>query len=728
MRFADDRCQGGYALLVMMLVLIGVGGLVASDFSRDVRARAEHERFLHNQRVLKEAKRALLMYAYNYPDIAVPAGRRGPGRLPCPDADNDGVPEVLADCSNAGPVPLVGRFPWAANGMNLYDLRDADGQRLWYAVSANFDFADDDLINAGTDGTITIHDQNDNLLYGEIDDRVAAVIIVAGPPIERAGVGQDRSIANTDDPDDAVADTDPGIVNPTNYLDLFPGRDNADFDNAAGSTDGFILGPIYDASGDVIVNDQFILITADEVTRVAQRRALDDYRTAIAAWQETVWANPADRRYPWLNDYDDIVAPDLDIYEVDPAGDSAGRVPVLNYFEDHDSHRVIMDLLIDYNLAFNLTDIGPDGGGYVDAFDSTISGPRQLDIRNAYVSVTQLEPGGANNRTDDRITLRSDASLGAVATNLVTPPIPPQRLYFWDGCAGGSCGPPQTTWQLCAPPATSETDCAMQDAPPYNFNAWTGDWANHADIRIRFVELRYDIDAEFEIGLNLSPPLTFNPNPPADPVPPGAGTNARRVYGIDGLISGAYLNRAIDEDEVAGEDADFIEIAVVRCEQDNFVGDNYNVPSSNPDGNSYDCSGDITLDDTPVLTQFDITVDYYPELPVWVSQNLWNDTILFAYAPDFAPTGDGNCLAPPTCLTVDHDFDGGSTTVFSLLVGANDHPGTVVPNPPLDPGLIGIFEGPNDVPGEEGAGGSPDAAYDANPTGGDDTLLIVNGN
>lgn len=721
MRLADNRRQEGYALLLMMLALIGVGGLVASDFSRGVTERAEHERFLHNQRVLKEAKRALLMYAYNYPDIAVPAGRRGPGRLPCPDADNDGVPEVLADCSNAGPVPLVGRFPWAANGMNLYDLRDADGLRLWYAVSANFDFADDDVINAGTDGTITIHDQNDNLLYGNSDDRVAAVIIAAGPPIERAGVGQDRSIANTDDPDDAVADTDPGIVNPTNYLDLFPGRDNADFDNAAGSTDGFILGPIYDASGDVIVNDQFILITADEVTRVAQRRALDDYRTAIAAWQETVWANPADRRYPWLNDYDEVVAlGNLDFYQTLPAGDNAGRVPVLNYFADHDSHTAIMDLLINYNVTLNLTDTGPDGGAYVDALSAAVEGPRQLDIQNAYVSVTQREPGGADNRTDDLITLRSDASLGAVATNLVTPPIPPQRLYFWDGCA--SCDLPQTTWQLCAPPATIETDCAMEDAFPWNFEPYTN-WPDHADIRIRFVELEFSIDAEFEIGLDLS--QAFNPNPPADPIPPGAGANARRVYGIAALIPGpGYLDRAIDEDEIAGEDADFIQIEVGRCEQDNAVFTEYNVPSFDPDSGSYDCIGDITLEDAPVLTQFDLEADYYPELPVWASQNRWNDTILFAYAPDFAPTGNGDCQLWPPCLTFDHDFDGASTTVFSLLVGANDHPGSVAPAPP-NPGIAGIFEAPNNVPQEEAAGGSPDALYDANPAASDDTLLIV---
>ncbi len=304
-------------------------------------------------------------------------------------------------------------------------------------------------------------------------------------------------------------------------------------------------------------------------------------------------------------------------------------------------------------------------------------------------------------------------------TTLVSPPNFTRTLYFWDGCA--TCDLPSTTWQLCQAPATSETDCARDDNPPHNPEPFDTSWTNHADIRIRFVRLRFDVDAEFDLGLDFSQATVDNP-----PIAPTAAASSRRVTDIQALLLGpglpTYIDSAIDEVGAAGQDVDFIHIEMETCEQDNFVGDNYNVPSFNPDASSYDCGGDITLDDTPVVNQFDVTADFYPELPVWVRNNFWNDAIVFAYAPDFAPTGTADCLvtAPP-CLTVNNDFDGSTATNFALLVGANDQPGNVAQ-------LAGIFEGANDVPGEDGGAGTPDAIYDANPPGGNDTLLIVNEN
>lgn len=702
-----NRKQSGFMLLLMIVVLMGLGGVVAASFTQQAKQNSEQHRYLHNQRVLKEAKQALLMYAYNYPNIVAD---RGPGRLPCPDADNDGVPEVLANCSNIGPVPIVGRFPWAANGLNFYDVRDASGERLWYAVSSSFDNADNDQINTGSVGTISVHDQNNRMLYDNGVNGIAAVIIAPGPEINRGIVQQDRNVLNGDDPEGVVADTDPGIINPVNYLDLFGGRDNADFDNTAGSTDGFILGPIYGPNGDLIVNDQMILITTEEVTRMAQRAALETYRDEIAAWQATVPWGVDPVAYPWLNDYDDVVAlGDLDLYDVVPGGDSAGRVPFLNYFEDHDSHTVVMDLLIDYDVDFNLTDIGVDGGGYMDEFDNAF-GLQQLSVQNAYVSVIQQEPGGVNNSTDNLGTLRSDADLAATATVLVSAPTITRTLYFWDGCGG--CFEGADGWELCALPATNEGDCARTPAGGA-FLAFTGDWDDHADIRIRFVRLDFNIDAEFEIGLDYAQALVQTP-----PTAPTNLVNARRVTGIQALIND--MARHIDEDGAAGEDVDFIHIEVDACEQDNFVGSNYNVPSFNPDGDSYDCAVDIDLNDVPVVNQFDVTLDYYPELPVWVRNNRWNDSIVFAYAPDHVPQGGGDCTVTAPCLTVNNDFDGSSNLNIALLVGANAQPANVGD-------LVNIFDLPNNVPQEAG-GGLSDGIYDANPTAGDDTLLIVSEN
>jgi len=170
--------QFGYALLVFMLAIMGAGGLLLVGFSEGMLDAAESKKFEHNKRVLKEAKQALLQSAYNYP---VTNNGFGPGRLPCADTDNDGIP-------NCGST--FGRLPWAQQNLNLYDIRDADGQRLWYAVSSSFR-PQAGSINSDTSGTITLRDQLGNVIYdgsnpgGLTQYGIAAVIIAPGAPIVR---------------------------------------------------------------------------------------------------------------------------------------------------------------------------------------------------------------------------------------------------------------------------------------------------------------------------------------------------------------------------------------------------------------------------------------------------------------------------------------------------------------------------------------------------------------
>ena len=387
--------QNGYALLLMLLTLMGVGGVVASNFTQSAREDVERQRYLHSQRVLKEAKHALLMYAYNYPAIAL----RGPGRLPCPDTDNNGqpgsvaVPPPVANCGGIA-TPDVGRFPWLANGIDFDQaLLDADGERLWYAVSSSFDYADDDVVNPDAFGTITIFDSNNQRVYdGSLNipgEGIAAVIIAPGAEIDRAGVPQDRN-------------ADP--LDPANYLDLAGGRDNAAFQNSD-ANDGFILGPVLGPNGNVISNDQMILVTADEIIDMARRATLETYRDSIDAWQTAVGANV----YPWLHDYELIN--DLEVYHVDPVDpntDSAGRVPYMTYYTDRDSHTLITDLRITYGLEMNLNDTGPDGGNYLDAFDNALSGA-QLQIQDANLSFLQENwPNTLNNIGDNDATMVVD--------------------------------------------------------------------------------------------------------------------------------------------------------------------------------------------------------------------------------------------------------------------------------------------------------------------------------
>jgi len=83
---------------------MGIGGVVIAGFTQDAKQKVDHEKYLHNKRVLAEAKQALLQFAYNYPTT----NQRCPGRLPCADTDNDGTPDTAI-----GPCRQMGRKHWA---------------------------------------------------------------------------------------------------------------------------------------------------------------------------------------------------------------------------------------------------------------------------------------------------------------------------------------------------------------------------------------------------------------------------------------------------------------------------------------------------------------------------------------------------------------------------------------------------------------------------------------
>lgn len=302
--------QSGFTLLLFVIVLLGIGGTVLAGYMENISKQVSKSRNQHNKDVLEQAKQALLMYAYRYPSIA----GRGPGRLPCPDTNNTGTPNP--PCQG---LDIVGRFPWDANGMDFNDVRDSDGERLWYAVSNTFDNnLPATVINSDSVGTITLFDQNGNLIYDGAVAGIAAVIIAPGAQINN----QDRSVANADDPEGTVADTDPGIVDPANYLDAFNGFDNSAFaDGGNLNADGFILGPVFNpAQNSFVINDQIVVITTRELVDVAEKSVLDTYKRAINGYRINTSGI-----YPWL---DDFTTTDLTVYDAD-INTIHGRVPAV---------------------------------------------------------------------------------------------------------------------------------------------------------------------------------------------------------------------------------------------------------------------------------------------------------------------------------------------------------------------------------------------------------------
>ena len=295
------------ALLVMGALAFLVGQLQAASMRRD--------QDLATLQALAQAKEALIAYAVT---VKLNSGAKRPGDLPCPDLNNDGLKE--GSCGNAAGTTFqagrLGRLPWL--DLDLPDLRDASGERLWYAVSNSFKENTRTLVlNSDTRGTITVRDANGNIIFdGSAANGVVAVIIAPGPPLTRQdGLQQDRSAANINDP--------------RHYLDniavggsIVAAEDNADFDETGTLTNGFFSGPVRDAGGTVIANDRIMVITRDEIMAALEKRVVAEVRNCLTNYADDA-ANGG--RYPWAASLATSAAGNY----ADTAGALFGRVPNL---------------------------------------------------------------------------------------------------------------------------------------------------------------------------------------------------------------------------------------------------------------------------------------------------------------------------------------------------------------------------------------------------------------
>lgn len=301
---ATSRHQRGAVMMVMLVILImGTAAFLVGELSR-IAPRLERDK--RTAEALSQAKEALIGYAASV-DLSDPyAYSPRPGNLPCPDFSNNGTAALT--CSGSA----LGRLPWKTLG--LPDLRDGSGERLWYAVSSNFRKlssgtpcstpGDPDCLNSDTPGTITVRDSGGAITYdGSASKGLAAVIIAPGNVLQRTDKAslQDRSTAGENTPD--------------NYLDIALGEDNATFTN--NSTNGFIQGAIRDGNDNVILNDQLLAITQDNIMQAAQNRVAREVQNCL-----TDYALNNLGRYPWAAQITDLTTP----YS-DSSSTYFGRIP-----------------------------------------------------------------------------------------------------------------------------------------------------------------------------------------------------------------------------------------------------------------------------------------------------------------------------------------------------------------------------------------------------------------
>jgi len=206
------RVQCGFALIALLSLAALIAAFLIASALNFTSAGISNEREDRSMNALRKAKVALIAYAASeqWQLYKTPSTYFQPGALPCADLDNDGD----ADCAmGSSLLSMIGRVPFKTMGID--DLRDASGERLWYALSHDFrknqcPGTGCTTINSDTLGQLTVTGTAPAT-------QVVAIVFAPGAPLDLRAIGgplQDR-IAGPNDP--------------TNYLENFNLGDNIHF-------------------------------------------------------------------------------------------------------------------------------------------------------------------------------------------------------------------------------------------------------------------------------------------------------------------------------------------------------------------------------------------------------------------------------------------------------------------------------------------------------------------
>ena len=276
---ARDR---GFALIAFLLLVVLVSAYVIAD--QLTRTNSELAKFREDRTMnaLRQAKAALIAHAaseewqlYMSLPTVPPVAYFQPGALPCPDKNNDGDADCLLPLTSS----MIGRLPWKTLGIE--DLRDASGERLWYALSHDFrknqcPSTGCTTINSDTAGQLTI-------TGSAPATQVVAIVFAPGQAIQ----GQVRDGANA--------------LSPVNYLELFDVSNpvNYVFATSALPSDTF--------------NDRLLAITQAElmaaVEPVVAARIERDVKPYLATYRYT-WG-----RYPFAAAFPQPASPSFADYK-----------------------------------------------------------------------------------------------------------------------------------------------------------------------------------------------------------------------------------------------------------------------------------------------------------------------------------------------------------------------------------------------------------------------------
>jgi hypothetical protein len=257
MIFMQPQRGIGAVIFAALIALLAIGVLLTVLSGKSAQNQFDEKTLP----VLAVARQALITYAAG--NVSAP-----PGRLPCPDTNNDGLEDV--PCGSTATNQL-GRLPWKTLG--LPDLRDGSGECLWYAVSASF--KDNPLstgVNSDTPGQLVITDGGFSILAGN----AIAVILAPGPQLP----GQDRTSAGTTQCG--------GNTTASNYLDTVGA-----INNAAPTATTFAT-----AQPSSTFNDRLVYITPAQFFPAVERRVAGEIKKVLLSYYNT----PGNNYFPFAAD------------------------------------------------------------------------------------------------------------------------------------------------------------------------------------------------------------------------------------------------------------------------------------------------------------------------------------------------------------------------------------------------------------------------------------------
>lgn len=283
--------QTGAALILIAFLLVLLASSYMVKSLQGITAQSKQDE--KTMQALNEAKQALIAWSMSH--------EYSPGQMPWPDRGTDGNYDGSSDCVTTAfqNSYLLGQLPYLPTtspcldpntGLNVYaglstypgigqEFTDAQGNRIWYAVSKNlvydYETSTAPMINPGISNTATwlkVLDRNGNL----VSDRVAVVLMAPGIPLPN----QNRS----------------GIAGSTAYLDAFEiGLASYNNHTYAITANEFAMGEDYKHVPDsdltftkpYLFNDKLVFITIDELIAALERRVGETARAAIKQYEDT---------------------------------------------------------------------------------------------------------------------------------------------------------------------------------------------------------------------------------------------------------------------------------------------------------------------------------------------------------------------------------------------------------------------------------------------------------